>query len=463
MENLPGVPVAFVTHPAFGYFSECGLAPAEISAQARQALREIFEGPTESLVWAHNFSLARNPLFARAVIEETSARGVPLIAHHHDWWFDNRWQRWPELRRAGFRTLASAARVVLPTGSHVRHVAINQADFVPLQRHLGKSAHWLPNFMETSGAPPAARVEDARSWLRSQLGEEAPVWLFPCRLLRRKNVAEALLLTRWLRPEAWLVTTGGVSSDDESQYANALFQAAEAGGWRLRLGILQGDESRKPTVPELLAASEAVVLTSILEGFGLPFLEAAASGRPIIARRFPQVFPDLARFGFRSPQEYDEVLVHLSLFDWPAERQRQRDRFRVWRNGLPSACHKWVGQPMLIPGGRRAVPFSRLTLTAQLEVLSQEPGHSWKTCAPLNPLLSAWRRQAGKESLRPTPWPNTADRRLGGDAWARHFQKIVLSETAAARPVASVAAQGELLHARLAAPHLFPLLWTGQP
>ncbi|OYV85625.1 MAG: hypothetical protein B7Z73_13210, partial [Planctomycetia bacterium 21-64-5] len=39
-------------------------------------------------------------------------------------------------------------------------------------------------------------------WLSEQLGDDAPVWLMPCRLLRRKNLAEALLLARWLRPEA---------------------------------------------------------------------------------------------------------------------------------------------------------------------------------------------------------------------------------------------------------------------
>ena len=103
------------------------------------------------------------------------------------------------------------------------------------------------------------------------------MWLLPCRLLRRKNIAEALLLTRWLRPEAWLVTTGGVSSAEEQAYADGLAAAAQTHGWRLRLGILHGDESQKPSVPELLAASEAVLLTSLQEGFGLPYLEAAAA------------------------------------------------------------------------------------------------------------------------------------------------------------------------------------------
>jgi hypothetical protein len=62
-------------------------------------------------------------------------------------------------------------------------------------------------------------------------------------------------------------------------------------------------------VPELLAASEAVLLTSIQEGFGLPYVEAAAAGRPLIARHLPNIAPDLHKFGFRLPQAYDEILV----------------------------------------------------------------------------------------------------------------------------------------------------------
>src|SRR5258706_9845437 len=120
---------------------------------------------------------------------------------------------------------------------------------------------------------------------------DSPVWILPCRMLRRKNVAEALLLTRWLRPEALLVTTGGASSADEQSYFDQIASAARRHGWPLRLGILQGDETHKPTVAELLAASEAVLLTSIQEGFGLPYLEAAAAGGPRPAPAPPNTAP----------------------------------------------------------------------------------------------------------------------------------------------------------------------------
>src|SRR5213075_2873742 len=189
----------------------------------------------------------------------------------------------------------------------VRHVAINQADAAILSRHFAKRAGWLPNLTEPAPAPPPARVRAARNWLGQELADDAPVWLLPCRLLRRKNIAEALMLTRWLRPEAWLVTTGGVSSANEQAYANRLEAAVEQQGWRLRLGLLRGNDSGQPEVDDLLTACEVVLLTSIQEGFGLATLEAAAARRPLIARALPNVAPDLRRFGFRFPQCYPEL------------------------------------------------------------------------------------------------------------------------------------------------------------
>ena len=60
-------------------------------------------------------------------------------------------------------------------------------------------------------------------------------------------------MKRWLRPESWLVTSGGVSSADEQPYADDLGAAANLHHWRLRLGLLQGDQTNKPSVAELLA------------------------------------------------------------------------------------------------------------------------------------------------------------------------------------------------------------------
>jgi hypothetical protein len=207
--------------------------------------------------------------------------------------------------------------------------------------------------------------------------------------------------------------------------------------------------------------SEAVLLTSIQEGFGLPYLEAAAAHRPLIARRLPNIAPDLDQFGFRFPQAYTDILIAPELFDWQAERARQLRRFNAWRRQLPAFARTRVFKPPLLATRRPcAVPFSRLTLTAQLEVLVHPARASWAACLPLNPFLKAWRRRAAAKKLRTTPWPRAAKDWLGGEAYAQRFFGA-LESVAHSRPPAfsPVEVQSDFIASKLDAQNLYPLLW----
>ena len=462
---LPGVSVAVVVEPAFNYLSEQTAAPGVIATRIRRALTALLgdAGPESHVVWAHNLGVGRNLILSREVAAICSHRGLPLVSHHHDWWFENRWARWPAMRLQGFRTLASAAQAVFPRGDSVMHAAINQADAAVLSSHLGRRSTWLPNLAERGIAPAPARVRAAKQWLRSQLSQnDYPVWILPCRMLRRKNVAEALLLTRWLRPEASLVVTGAASSAEEAPYFRAIERAAREHHWRLRLGILAGDEARKPTVAELLAASETALLTSVQEGFGLPYLEAAAAQRPLIARRLPNIAPDLAQFGFRFPQAYDDLLIAPELFDRAAEQDRQRKLFARWLATMPGSVRRRIAKPALLTADRsEPVAFSRLTLTAQLEVLAQPTGESWAACEPLNPFLTTWRGRSQAGMLQISPWPRQAQAWLSGRAYAQKFYHALATLARAPRPGwQPPQLQADFIGRRLDARNLHPILWS---
>lgn len=453
--------------PAIGYYSEQTGKVTKTTHSIATTLNKTLAdaNPNNCLVWAHNLGIGRNLLLTRELTRACAARSITLISHHHDWWFDNRWLRWPEIRRSGFPTLASVAKIIFPETPTVRHAAINHQEAAILKRHLPKTATWLPNLATRNETPKPDRVRFAQRWLQKKLNHHsAPVWILPCRLLRRKNIAEALLLTRWLRPEAWLVTTGGASSEDELAYFEKLQQAAQQHHWRLRLGVLQSNEKEKPAVAELLAASEAVLLTSIQEGFGLPYLEAAAAGRPLVARNLPNVAPDLHQFGFRFPQAYDEILVRPELFDWKAERARQQIQFARWQRNLPPALRRISGKPALLATKRApsAVAFSRLTLTAQLEVLAQPVTRSWELCAPLNPFLQTWSRRASNQRLQITRWPRSAERWLSGDTYARRLVELANSPLPEAKNFGATRIQEDFFGKKLCPANLYPLLWAAE-
>jgi glycosyltransferase involved in cell wall biosynthesis len=465
--RLTGTPVKVVVQPAFGYLSELSVHGSRLVKLVVKSVLQLLPGAKdeEVLIWAHNLGLGRNLFLARELTFTCHCARIRLLMHHHDWWFENRWHHLA-LPERGFRKLPAVANAVLAASPMISHLAINQADAKVLEKHFPGLSGWLPDLVEPEAPPSAERVEAAQGWLRQQIGEAAPVWLLPCRLLRRKNLAEALLLTRWLRPGAWLVTTGGVSSADEQPYANALADAARAHHWPLHLGVFRGEERAKPSVQELLAASEAIVLTSLQEGFGLPYLEAAAARRPLVARQLPNIAPDLKKFGFTFPQYYREVLVDPGLFNWPREQKRQTRGFAEWKSSMPGSAGKFVGKPTLLAAGNKPapVPFSRLTLTAQLEVLAQPVDQSWERCLPLNPFLKNWREQAAAGQLKPSPWPRSANRWLGGQAYARKLLDLVPRWGGhAPNPGASQAAQTAFFRLKLRSENLYPILWNSRP
>jgi len=149
--------------------------------------------------------------------------------------------------------------------------------------------------------------------------------------------------------------------------------------------------------------------------------------------------------------------------DWAAECRRQRELFEAWKGRLPLEGRRQAGEPHLLRAGseRKAVPFSRLTLTAQLEVLAQPSERSWELCAPLNPFLAVWKQRAAEKRLKTTAWPPQAARWLSGPAYARRFAEIVRRKPPAAMdPAAGRATQAQFIRERLDPRNLFPLLWA---
>jgi hypothetical protein len=135
--------------------------------------------------------------------------------------------------------------------------------------------------------------------------------------------------------------------------------------------------------------------------------------------------------------------------------------FARWRNSLPAALRKSVATPVVLTTKTAAaVPFSRLTLTAQLEVLAQPCDRSWEQCAPLNPFLSVWQKRAAAGKLQVTAWPAQAERWLSGEMYARKFAQLIQAAPPSLKRTAARALQNDLLGKKLCSANLYPLLWA---
>ena len=460
-KSLGAISFEIVCEPAFRYLPDKPPAIASLRRRITKTLTRLAPIPEETLFWMHNPGLARNLVLTDELRRFAAASGVPAVFHHHDFWFENRWSRWRGMRAAGFRSVNAVAEAVFGAGAPMVHATINRSDAAFLDRT--RTGAWMPNLTSRQKSSPASEREAARDWLAAKLGDPAPVWLFPTRFLRRKNLAEAVLVTRWLNPEGWLVTTAGVSSSEEAGYARRLESAARRSGWRARFRMLEREDGSAPSIPALLAAAEAVVMSSAQEGFGLPYLEAVAAGRPLIARRLPNVVPDLEVFGFQLPWLYDEIWIDPALLDEKKERARQVAAWKNWRNQIPSSLQKLAGRPPVLErASGRPLPFSRLTLDGQLEVLAHPADESWAFCQHANPDLARWKTSIAEGRFSCASWPREADARIGGRAYAQRFWSAVGHPPEPLTAAACQALQREFIRERLGSPHLYPILFSPQ-
>ncbi|MGK3141608.1 glycosyltransferase family 4 protein [Pantoea sp. C2G6] len=108
----------------------------------------------------------------------------------------------------------------------------------------------------------------------------------------------------------------------ENEQLFKLFDKGEREGWLKYLGFVPGQD-----LPLLFSAATSFVFPSIYEGFGLPVLEAMASGTPVIcsnATSLPEVAGNAALM--HEPEDIDALTTYIQMMmDNAHEKQRMID------------------------------------------------------------------------------------------------------------------------------------------
>ena len=388
-KSLGWVELETLVDHRLGYAADfCHGSLIEELAEVGKIFRESWRKTKPNLVWVHNLSVGRNVRLGLALGRMCQAEGIPMLCHHHDWWVEQRWNKWREMNDLGIDSLELAAEATLPTGPHIRHACVHPRDAKVLARHFGSGGAWIPN-------PAPEEVEVAPSEIelvRERLGHGS-LWLAPCRILRRKNLIEAVLLTKLLRPEATLLISGRPSSAGEVDYAKAVAESANVLGLTYRFGVAD-DENLK--IPALMASAECVLQTSVQEGFGLPVLEAAELRRPLILRELPELTPWLVDSGGKFPLLYSDIEIPKRLIS-----QNEMSRWEIgWEDQcaqLPAAWRNLAKTASI----SSSETFSGLSVEGQLELLRNWNAletelleanswlHEWKSLASATELPSA--------------------------------------------------------------------------
>ena len=279
-------------------------------AQMRREATEALGGAPD--LWhVHNHSLGKSLLLPLA-LRQMADEGEHLLFHIHDFAEDGR----PANYRAMLGQMAGGkgdvlAGLLYPQGDHLHYAVLNSRD----QRFLREAGlgeaqlHLLPNPVDlgqVTGEEPALPPE------------KPPLWLYPTRAIRRKNLGEFLLWSALATEETWFATTSGPENPAEQpRYQRWKRVAAE-------LGLPVQFELVGPNsygFIDLLRMADVAMTTSVAEGFGMAFLEPWTLDTPVCGRNLGEITSQFVADGLDLSGCYARVHVPL---EWLGETRVRR-------------------------------------------------------------------------------------------------------------------------------------------
>jgi glycosyltransferase involved in cell wall biosynthesis len=252
------------------------------------------------LISENALTIPMNIPLGLALTEFIAETGLPVIAHHHDFY----WERQRYLVNSVGDYLRSSFPPVLPS---IRHVVINSWAANEMSLRTGASATIIPNVMDFDHPP--LPPDDYTLGLRSDLGL-APgerLILQPTRIVQRKGIEHAIELVKRLDGAARLVISHG-GLDEGDAYERRVRAFAEMLGVRLCLtadviGPQRGltiDGRKVYSLADAYSQADLVTYPSTIEGFGNAFLEAAYYRRPLVVNNYSIYAIDIKPKGFRA-------------------------------------------------------------------------------------------------------------------------------------------------------------------
>ncbi len=279
--------------------------------------------------WVHNHSLGKSLFYTRAVLKMACDYKQETIFQMHDFCEESRPQN--QL------LMQDIATNLYPSAPNIRYAVINKRDYFFVQEALKKDnkradktlsdfdnfaylANPAPNFDHVSLNQEQRQdlLTKIYSCYQDQpLVKGAPIWLYPVRGIRRKNVLEMALLNQLQDVPANFILTLGANSPAEKEYADTVESLYQD-------GIIQGafgmgadiDKLTGYTFKHLFDVAQMIVSPSLKEGFGYLFLTAIQTSLPVLAHEiavlqdFETLYADFPHYF------YPHLFVPLTEQQW---------------------------------------------------------------------------------------------------------------------------------------------------
>ncbi|QDV73592.1 HAD family hydrolase [Botrimarina mediterranea] len=311
-------PIELVVEPALAYDPlDAKADPAKLAMTLAQRLADCGLAADNTLLHTHNHSLGKNASLPGA-LQRLAGDGWRMLLQVHDFAEDNRPDNYRHLQDAiGETDPDRLGEVVYPQGSGLHYATLTErdADILLSAGVAAERVHPLPNPAAEFGEMPSQ--DEARGRVFGALGlpSTARLVVYPVRGIRRKNLGEMLLLSA-LAPEG---TYFAVTLRPKNPVEAASFDR-----WRLLaesldlpcrfdIGSPREEGGYGCDFKDALAAADAILTTSVAEGFGMVFLEAWLAGKPLIGRDLPEITSEFKAAGMRFRSLWAELRAAACL------------------------------------------------------------------------------------------------------------------------------------------------------
>jgi len=284
-----GFDFPFLIEPSLGYDAPGSGGDVDsdrVRAIVRAVSREADRLGDDVVVHVHNPTIRKNASFLSA-LSSLAASGRRLLLQVHDLAED--WR--PDVFSS------------LPYPDGARWAALNRFDVEAIGGAGAGPVAFLPNsipLMDPQNLSGASRPRSSGPGLI----------LYPVRAIRRKNIGEAVLLSLFARPGTYVGVTLPPTNPKFFPYFEFWRDAAAEFD-----APIEFDIGLNRSLDDAYAEAKAVLTTSVKEGFGLSYLEAASRSRVTLGRRLPRVVSDFEASGVMFPGLYESIVVPLGSFD----------------------------------------------------------------------------------------------------------------------------------------------------
>lgn len=289
----------------------------EIHSRLRDTLLSYCKNDPTTLFHVHNLNLGKNPILTLVFSELVKEGKCRLINHCHDFPEDDRPANMEFLKEILIDDFSNGfdETMYYQTPANA-YIVINQKD---KKRLLSKGIDenkilYLPNAID----PPEPKKGIDESKVRQKLGlkNDKPLFVYPVRVIGRKNIGEFILLSALFKDKGnWVVTQAPKNPTELDPYLewkkfceeNEISITFEAG--------------ERVDFDDLMNISSRMITTSRGEGFGMVFLEPWLYGHPVCGRDLPEVTQDFKTKGLK----YEHLYQQLSIENQQGESSDFKD------------------------------------------------------------------------------------------------------------------------------------------